>query len=106
MVLTLTGILFVAESLTSDGIPEMSEQALWLWITFVEVMTAMILVTGIIFLISRDIEISCTKKVLMEAVISFLKIIAVMIFYLIKNDDIQVGKPPIPLMIVFAVLAS
>ena len=51
MVLTLTGILFVAGSLTSDGIPEISEQALWLWITFVEVMTAMILVTGIIFMV-------------------------------------------------------
>ena len=68
-------------------------------------MAAMSLGTGIILLLSRDIEISGAKKVLMGAGISFLIIIAVMIFHLIKNADMQGGKPPIPLMIVFSVLA-
>ena len=114
MVLTLTGIFqvifaigifFGSEGLASDGMPEISDQALWLGSTFVEVMAAMSLGTGIILLLSRDIEISGAKKVLMGAGISFLIIIAVMIFHLIKNADMQGGKPPIPLMIVFSVLA-
>jgi hypothetical protein len=91
--------------LASDGIPEISEQALWLGSTFVEVMAAMSLGIGIILLLSRDIEISGSKKVLMGAGISFLIVIAVMIFHLIKNADMQGVKPPIPLMIVFSLLA-
>ena len=59
------GIFFGAGGLASDGIPEISEQALWLGSTFVEVMAAMSLGTGIILLLSRDIEISGAKKVLM-----------------------------------------
>ena len=115
MVLTVTGIFevifaigifFGAGGLASDGIPEISEQALWLGSTFVEVMAAMSLGTGIILLLSREIEISGAKKVLMGAGISFLIIIAVMTFHLIKNADMQGGKPPIPLMIVFTVLAA
>ena len=114
IVLTATGIFqvifaigsfFGAGGLASDGIPEISEQALWLGSTFVEVMAAMSLGTGIILLLSRDIEISGAKKVLMGAGISFLIVISVMIFHLIKNADMQGGKPPIPLMIVFSVLA-
>ena len=114
IVLTVTGIIqvifaigifFGAGGLASDGIPEISEQALWLGSTFVEVMAAMSLGTGIILLLSRDIEISGAKKVLMGAGISFLIVISVMIFHLIKNADMQGGKPPIPLMIVFSVLA-
>ena len=100
------GIFFGAGGLASDGIPEISEQALWLGSTFVEVMSAMSLGTGIILLLSRDIEISGAKKVLMGAGISFLIIIAVMIFHLIENADMQGGKPPIPMMIVFSVLAA
>ena len=99
------GIFFGAGGLASDGIPEISEQALWLGSTFVEVMAAMSLGIGIILLLSRDIEISGAKKVLMGAGISFLIVISVMIFHLIKNADMQGGKPPIPLMIVFSVLA-
>ena len=115
IVLTVTGIIqvifaigifFGAGGLASDGIPEISEQALWLGSTFVEVMSAMSLGTGIILLLSRDIEISGAKKVLMGAGISFLIVISVMIFHLIKNADMQGGKPPIPLMIVFTVLAA
>ena len=49
---------------------------------------------------------SGAKKVLMGAGISFIIIIAVMIFHLMKNADMQGGKPPIPLMIVFTVLAA
>ena len=114
MVLTVTGIFqvifaigifFGSEGLASDGMPEISDQALWLGSTFVEVMAAMSLGTGIILLLSRDIEISGAKKVLMGAGISFLIIIAAMIFHLIKNADMQGGKPPIPLKIVFSVLA-
>ena len=99
------GIFFGAGGLASDGISEISEQALWLGSTFVEVMAAMSLGIGIILLLSRDIEISGAKKVFMGAGISFLIIIAVMIFHLIKNADMQGGKPPIPLMIVFSLLA-
>ena len=69
-------------------------------------MAAMSLGTGIILLLSREIEISGAKKVLMGAGISFLIIIAVMIFHLIENADMQGGKPPIPMMIVFSVLAA
>ena len=114
IVLTVTGIIqvifaigifFGAGGLASDGIPEISEQALWLGSTFVEVMAAMSLGTGIILLLSRDIEISGAKKVLMGAGIIFLIFISVMIFHLIKNADMQGGKPPIPVMIVFSVLA-
>ena len=114
IVLTVTGIIqvifaigifFGAGGLASDGIPEISEQALWLGSTFVEVMAAMSLGTGIILLLSRDIEISGAKKVLMGAGISFLIVISVMIFHLIKNADMQGGKPPIPIVIVFSVLA-
>ena len=114
IVLTVTGIIqvifaigffFGAGFLASDGIPEISEQALWLGSTFVEVMAAMSLGTGIILLLSRDIEISGAKKVLMGAGISFLITIVAMIFHLIKNAAMQGGKPPIPLMIVFSVLA-
>ena len=100
------GIFFNAGALASDGIDKISEQALWLASLFVEVMAAMSLGTGIILLLSRDIEISGAKKVLMGAGISFLIVISVMIFHLIKNADMQGGKPPIPLMIVFAVLAA
>ena len=114
MVLTVTrnfevifaiGIFFGAGDLASDGTPEISEQALWLGSTFVEVMAAMSLGIGIILLLSRDIEISGAKKVLMGAGISFLIIIAVMKFHLIKNADMQGGKPTRPLMIVFSLLA-
>ena len=115
MVLTVTGIFeaifaigifFGAGGLASDGIPEISEHVLWLGSTFVEVMADMSLGAGIILLLSREIEISGAKKVLMGAGISFLIIIAVMIFHLINNADMQGGKPLIPLMIVFTVLAA
>ena len=99
------GILFGTGGLASDGIPEISEQAFWLGSTFVEVMAAMSLGTGIILLLSRETGISGAKKMLMGAGISFLIIISVMIFHLIKNADMQGGKPPIPVMIVFSVLA-
>ena len=73
MVLTVTGIFevifaigifFGAGGLASDGIPEISEQALWLESTFVEVMAAMSLGTGIILLLkSGDRNIWCQKSV-------------------------------------------
>ena len=58
------GIFFNAGALASEGISEISDQALWLASQFVEVMAAMSLGTGIVYLLSRDIEISAAKKVL------------------------------------------
>ena len=99
------GIFFNAGALASDGIDKISEQALWLASLFVEVMAAMSLGTGIVYLLSRDIEISAAKKVLTGAGIGYLVMVAVMIFHLINNADAQGGKPPMPLMILFPVLA-
>ena len=114
MVLTVTGIFevifaigifFGAGGLASDGIPEISEQALWLGSTFVEVMAAMSLGTGIVYLLSRDIEISAAKKVLTGAGFAYLAMVAVMIYHGVANADVQGGKPPMPLMILFPILA-
>ena len=99
------GIFFNAGALASDGIDKISEQALWLASVFVEVMAAMSLGTGIVYLLSRDIEISAAKKVLTGAGIGYLVMVAVMIFHLINNADAQGGKPPMPLMIIFPILA-
>ena len=99
------GIFFNAGALASDGIDKISEQALWLASLFVEVMAAMSLGTGIVYLLSRDIEISAAKKVLTGAGIGYLVMVAVMIFHLINNADAQGGKPPMPLMIIFPILA-
>ena len=55
------GIFFNAGVLASEGISEISDQALWLASQFVEVMAAMSLGTGIVYLLSRDIEISAAK---------------------------------------------
>ena len=99
------GIFFNAGALASEGISEISDQALWLASQFVEVMAAMSLGTGIVYLLSRDIEISAAKKVLTGAGISYLVMVAVMIFHLINNADAQGGKPPVPLMIIFPILA-
>ena len=99
------GIFFNAGALASDGIDKISEQALWLASLFVEVMAAMSLGTGIVYLLSRDIETSAAKKVLTGAGISYLIMVALMIFHLINNADAQGGKPPVPLMIIFPILA-
>ena len=99
------GIFFNAGALASDGIDKISEQALWLGSTFVEVMAAMSLGTGVVYLLCRDIEISAAKKVLTGSGISYLIMVAVMIFHMINNADVQGGKPPVPLMILFPVFA-
>ena len=99
------GIFFNAGALASDGIDKISEQALWLASLFVEVMAAMSLGTGIIYLLSRDIEISAAKKVLTGAGFAYLAMVAVMIYHGVANADVQGGKPPMPLMIIFPVLA-
>ncbi len=99
------GIFFNAGALASEGISEISDQALWLASQFVEVMAAMSLGTGIVYLFSRDIEISAAKKVLTGAGISYLIMVALMIFHLINNADKGGGKPPVPLMIIFPILA-
>ena len=99
------GIFFNAGALASDGIDKISEQALGLASVFVEVMAAMSLGTGIVYLLSRDVEISAAKKVLTGAGIGYLVMVALMIFHLINNADIGGGKPPVPLMIIFPILA-
>ena len=102
----LASVIFVnAGALASEGISEISDQALWLASQFVEAMAAMSLGTGIVYLLSRDIEISAAKKVLTGAGIGYLVMVALMIFHLINNADIGGGKPPVPLMIIFPVLA-
>ena len=99
------GIFFNAGALASDGIDKISEQALWLASLFVEVMAALSLGTGIVYLLSRDIEASAARKVLTGAGIGYLVMVALMIFHLINNADAQGGKPPVPLMIIFPILA-
>ncbi len=68
-------------------------------------MAAMSLGTGIVYLLSRDIEISAAKKVLTGAAIRYLRMVALMIFHLIDNADVEGGKPPVPLMIISPILA-
>ncbi len=46
------GIFFNAGALASEGISEISDQTLWLASQFVEVMAAMSLGTGIVYLLS------------------------------------------------------
>ena len=99
------GIFFNAGALASDGIDKISEQALWLASLFVEVMAAMSLGTGIVYLLSRDIEISAAKKVLTGAGFAYLAMVAVMIYHLVANADVQGGKPPVPLMVLFPLFA-
>ena len=99
------GIFCNAGALASDGIDKISEQALWLGSTFVEVMAAMSLGAGFVYLLSRNIELSAARKVLTGAGLAYLAMCAVMIFHLVSNADVQGGKPPMPLMILFPVLA-
>ena len=99
------GIFFNAGALASDGIENISEQALWMGSIFVEVMATMSLGTGFIYLNSRNIEASAARKVLTGAGFAYLAMVAVMIYHLVANADVQGGKPPMPLMILFPVLA-
>ncbi len=99
------GIFFNAGALASDGIKNISEQALWVGSLFVEVMAAMSLGTGFIYLNSRNVEASAARKVLLGAGLAYLAMVAVMIYHLIVNADVQGGKPPVPLMVLFPILA-
>ena len=96
---------FTAGAVASDGIENISEQALWLGSTFVEVMAAMSLGAGFIYLMSRNIEASAARRVLTGAGLAYLAMVAVMVYHLVANADVQGGKPPMPFMIIFPVLA-
>ena len=68
-------------------------------------MAAMSSGAGFVYLLSRNIELSAARKVLTGAGLAYLAMVAVMIFHLVSNADVQGGKPPMPLMIIFPVLA-
>lgn len=104
-VLFAIGIFGNAGALASDGIENISEQALWVGSIFVEVMAAMSLGTGFIYLNSRNIEPSAARKVLTGAGFAYLAMVAVMIYHLAANADVQGGKPPVPLMVLFPLFA-
>jgi len=86
------GIFFNAGALASDGIDKISEQALWLGSTFVEVMAAMSLGAGFVYLLSRNIELSAARKVLTGAGLAYLAMCAVMIFHLVSNLTLSFGS--------------
>ena len=61
------------------------------------------LTNGIQFILSRDIEIVGAKKVLMEGEFGYMLIIAVMVCHLVINAEMEEGKPPIFMLVIFSV---
>ena len=60
---------------------------------------------GIVLIISRDIEIFSSKKVLTGTGIGFLVLIAGVIEHMIDFQDFPEQAPPIPLLIIVLLLA-